>query len=210
MSSSKSDPHNDTASVYHDEPTDHVHQQVKIIKKTKHNRKASEANIGNVAEKIDSVSASSAEDSVSADTMSKPATVTAAGSTDNIATSDATNTCDCVSGNVMYTVAGMFGLAGLSGLFLLTLLNGEDRKFLMVSIFDVLLSSAGLPLLTVYTVSQHGPVLCLIILILAMLLGLSIVYREITNKPVPKWLIGLHIALSFIGFGLLLFFVIAH
>ena len=203
---SHSDPNNHTSSVYNDDPADHVHEQVKIIKKVPLYAQV------DIKEPADTLF-QEAKDGISSSDTSSAAAISITDTDANVETISNTTVdsdCRCVSKTTIYTSIGLFGMAGLASIFMLSLLTANHKKLLLVAVADVVLSAMGMPLLTISTFYGQIPIFCLLLLLLAILCGLIIIYLEIMQKPIPKWLIYMHVILSFVGFILLLVVMIPH
>lgn len=108
---------------------------------------------------------------------------------------------------MIYAIIGFFALAAILGSVLLSfILKGKETPK-GVAIAHGLLAVTGLILLIVYT-TQHTPrpIESLILFIIAATGGIFLFARDVTNKPVPKWLAVVHGLIAVTGFIFLLFF----
>lgn len=108
---------------------------------------------------------------------------------------------------MVYAVISFFALAAILGLLLLSfILKGKETPK-GVAIVHGLLAMTGLVLLIIYT-TQHlpGPIKSLILFIIAAMAGSLVFSRDITNKPIPKWLAVVHGLIAVTGFAFLLLF----
>src|SRR3954471_13864514 len=112
--------------------------------------------------------------------------------------------------NTIYTIIGLFSLAALMGMYLLSLVlqNKETPKF--VTLLHGLFAATALVILIIYT-SNNGPDLwaSIILFVMAALGGVVLVYRDITARKIPKWLAITHGVTAVAGFAVLLFKVFA-
>jgi peptidoglycan/LPS O-acetylase OafA/YrhL len=105
----------------------------------------------------------------------------------------------------LYTVIGLLALGALVGMYLLVLVlqNKETPKF--VAFIHGAFVVSGLFLLISYTITaMPGPVEAVILFIMAALGGLVLIYRDLTKKPIPKWLAVGHGLIAVAGFIFLL------
>ena len=86
----------------------------------------------------------------------------------------------------------------------------DQKRPLFAAIVHGLFNASGLTLLFVYCIYQNGPIAGLIALLLAALCGLAMIYNEVKDTQVPKWLGALHGVLSLTGLVLLLIFALGH
>ena len=110
----------------------------------------------------------------------------------------------------IYSVTGLFALAALLGMYLLTLVlqNKETPKF--VTLLHGLFAATALVILIIYACNDGPDMLASIILfVMAALGGFILVYRDITAKKIPKWLALAHGLLAVTGFVILLVKVFA-
>jgi hypothetical protein len=108
---------------------------------------------------------------------------------------------------MIYTSIAFFALAAVLGLILISfILKGKETPK-GVAIAHGLLAATGLVLLIIYT-TQHtpGPLESVILFAIAATGGIIVFARDISNKPVPKWLAVLHGLIAVTGFVFLLLF----
>jgi peptidoglycan/LPS O-acetylase OafA/YrhL len=108
---------------------------------------------------------------------------------------------------IIYTSIGFFALAALLGMYLLTfVLRGKETPKAIVFSHGPM-AVVGVVLLLIYIFKDGpNPMESLILFILAAAGGVFMVYRDITNKPIPKLLAIGHGLLAVTGFVLLLIF----
>lgn len=101
----------------------------------------------------------------------------------------------------------VFILAALLGLTLLIYVLKNKNTPKGVAIIHGTVAASGIILLIIYSFTNASkPYLPLIIFILAALGGFYMMYRDITNKTLPKWLAVGHGVIALIAFLLLLAF----
>ncbi|WP_276134038.1 hypothetical protein [Polluticoccus soli] len=108
---------------------------------------------------------------------------------------------------MLYTIIAVFALAAILGMTLLSyvLRSKETPKALMI--FHGLFAATGLILLLSYVFGNSpGPKESAILFVIAALGGAVLVTKDLTGKPIPKWLAVTHGLLAVTGFILLLVF----
>lgn len=108
---------------------------------------------------------------------------------------------------MIYTCITLFALAAILGMILLSfILKGKETPK-GVAIAHGLLAATGLVLLIMYTTkATPGPVESVILFAIAATGGIIVFARDITNKPIPKWLAVVHGLVAVAGFAFLLMF----
>lgn len=108
---------------------------------------------------------------------------------------------------MIYTVIGFFALAAILGLILLSFILREKETPKGIAILHGLLAATGLVLLIIYcTDHTPRPVESLVLFIIAATGGFIVFARDISNKPLPKWLPVAHGLIAVTGFVFLLVF----
>lgn len=108
---------------------------------------------------------------------------------------------------MLYTIIGLFALAALLGMALLSyvLKDKETPKGAMIA--HGLFAASGLVLLLMYVFrNTPGPVESAVLFVIAALGGFVLVARDLTGKKIPKWLAVTHGLLAVAGFLFLLVF----
>lgn len=107
----------------------------------------------------------------------------------------------------LYITIGLFSLAALLGLILISyVLRSKETPKAAVFAHGVM-AAAGLVLLLLYVLDNGpGPWESLILFVLAATGGFYMFYRDLTGRPIPKWLAVGHGLLAVTGFVLLLVF----
>lgn len=108
---------------------------------------------------------------------------------------------------MILTAIGLFALAALLGMFLLTfVLQGKETPKAVVFTHGPL-AAIALVLLIIYALrSGPGPTESIVLFVVAAMGGFFMLYRDLTGKPIPKWLAVVHGLLAVSGFVLLLLF----
>ena len=110
---------------------------------------------------------------------------------------------------MLYSIIAVFALAAIMGSILLYHVLGSRPVPRGVLILHGLFAATGLGLLIYYVMgNEPGPMEAMILFIIAALGGFVMVSRELTGKPVPKWLAVVHGLLAVSGFILLLVFAL--
>ncbi len=107
---------------------------------------------------------------------------------------------------MIYTAIAFFALAAVLGMVLLSfVLKGKETPKGVVFTHGPL-AAIGLVLLIIYTINNPGPVESIVLFIIAALGGVVLVIRDLSRKPIPKWLAVLHGLIAVSGFIFLLIF----
>lgn len=108
---------------------------------------------------------------------------------------------------MIITAIGLFALAAMLGMMLLSfVLSGKETPKAVVFTHGPL-AVAGLILLIIYGAKRGpGPIESIILFAIAAAGGLIMVARDLTGKPIPKWLAIAHGLIAVVGFVLLLIF----
>lgn len=109
--------------------------------------------------------------------------------------------------NLIYTAIGFFALAALLGLYLLTfVLRGKETPKAIVFTHGPM-AAIGVVLLVVYALKGGpNPTESIVLFVLAALGGVYMVIRDLSGKPIPKFLAVGHGLLAVTGFIFLLLF----
>jgi hypothetical protein len=101
----------------------------------------------------------------------------------------------------------LFTVAAFLGIYLLTFVLQHKETPKGVAFTHGPLASIGLILLIIYALKyQPAPISSIIIFILAAMGGTVLILRDLTGKPLPKWLAIGHGLIAAVGFILLLKF----
>ncbi|MFL5752790.1 MAG: hypothetical protein ACJ76F_05240 [Bacteroidia bacterium] len=109
--------------------------------------------------------------------------------------------------NTLYLIIGLFALGAIIGMYLLALVLQKKETPKFVAFIHGAFVATALILLVVYN-NQHGPGLMesIVLFVVAALGGLVLIVRDLTGKPLPKWLAVGHGLIAVAGFIFLLFF----
>jgi hypothetical protein len=111
--------------------------------------------------------------------------------------------------SLIYASIGFFALAALLGMYLLSfVLQGKETPKTIVFTHGPM-AVIGLVLLIIYAVKGGpNPTESLVLFILAAIGGLYMISRDLTGKPIPKFLAVGHGLLAVAGFIFLLIFAL--
>lgn len=102
-----------------------------------------------------------------------------------------------------------FVLAAMLGVYLLSLVLADKKINKSVAITHGLFAAIGLVLLIVYPFYyEPSPILSTVLFIFAALGGLTMMYKGISGKAIPKWLALGHGTLAIIGLATLVVFIL--
>jgi hypothetical protein len=108
---------------------------------------------------------------------------------------------------LIYGALATFGIAALGGIYLLSLVLRDKQTPKLVALIHGLFAVTGLILLIVYcTKNTPGPVVSIGIFVVAALGGLILIYKDLTDNKVPKWLGIVHGLAAVSGYIALLVF----
>lgn len=103
----------------------------------------------------------------------------------------------------------LFAAAALLGIYLLSFILRNKETPKKVAFTHGPLAALGLVLLIIYSLThQPAPIISLVIFILAAMGGSMLLYRDLTGKPIPKWMAIGHGVTALIGFVFLIIFAI--
>ena len=107
---------------------------------------------------------------------------------------------------MIYTAIAFFALAAILGMILLSyVLKGKETPKGVVFTHGPL-AAIGLVLLIIYTVNNPGPVESIVLFTIAALGGVVMLVKDLSGKPIPKWLAVVHGLIAVSGFIFLLVF----
>jgi hypothetical protein len=112
--------------------------------------------------------------------------------------------------NTLYLVIALFALGALIGMYLLSLVLQKKETPKAIALIHGLFVAVALVLLIVYTSNHPGPIESIVLFVLAALGGLVLFIRDLTGKPLPKWLALGHGLIAVAGFIFLLVFAFGH
>lgn len=108
---------------------------------------------------------------------------------------------------MIYTAISFFALAAILGMVLLTfVLQGKETPKGIVFSHGPL-AVIGLVLIIIYAFKEGpGPIEAIVLFIIAAAGGIMMVVKDLSGKPVPKWLAIAHGLIAVTGFIFLLVF----
>ena len=99
-----------------------------------------------------------------------------------------------------YFIIGLFALAALGGIYLLTLVLQRKETPKLVAFVHGLAAATALVLLIVYAMKNEGSfTVSIVCFVLAALGGFVLIYRDLTAKPIPRGLAVVHGLLAATG-----------
>ncbi|MGZ3865185.1 MAG: hypothetical protein ACXVC6_04555 [Bacteroidia bacterium] len=106
--------------------------------------------------------------------------------------------------NTLYLIVSLFALGALIGMYLLALVlqNKETPKF--VAFIHGGFVVAALALLIIYSMHNPGLTEVIVLFVVAAMGGLVLIVRDLSSKPIPKWLAIGHGLIAVTGFIFLL------
>lgn len=109
----------------------------------------------------------------------------------------------------LYTIIGLFSLAALLGMFLLSFVLRNQKTPKIVAFIHGPLAIIALILLINYS-TDHGPGLTesIVLFTMAALGGIILIIRDVTGRSVPKWLAVAHGLIAITGFIFLLVYAL--
>lgn len=109
--------------------------------------------------------------------------------------------------NTLYTIIGLFSLGAIIGIYLLTLILRDKKTPKAAALVHGLFVIAAVIMLIAYVGDNNpSPIESLVLFILAALGGIVLIYRDLTGKSLPKWLVIGHGVAAIAGFIFLLTF----
>lgn len=111
---------------------------------------------------------------------------------------------------MLYYAIGLFVLAALFGLILVTAVLKDKPTPKPVVFIHGGVAVIAVLLVIYYIIQNHGsgPILSLVLFILAALGGLTMFTIDMQNKPIPKWIAIVHPLVAAAGLIALIFFVV--
>lgn len=107
--------------------------------------------------------------------------------------------------NTIYAIVGLFALGAVIGMYLLALVLQKKETPKFVAVVHGLFVAAALVMLIVYNTKNPGVLDAIVLFVIAALGGIVLFVRDITAKPLPRWLALTHALVAVAGFVVLLF-----
>ena len=109
--------------------------------------------------------------------------------------------------NSLFAIIGLFAVGALIGIYLLTLVLQNKETSKLIAFMHGALVASALVMLIIYTINHiPSPIESLVFFVMAALGGFVLIYRDLTGKPIPKWLAVTHGLLALAGFIFLIIF----
>lgn len=109
---------------------------------------------------------------------------------------------------MLLVALGLFAIAALLGLYLLTFILQNKNTPKGVAFTHGPLAATGLIILIIYALLYSpAPIISIVIFVLAALGGFMLIFKDITGKPIPKWLALGHGITAVISFIFLVMFI---
>jgi hypothetical protein len=106
--------------------------------------------------------------------------------------------------NTLYLIIALFALGAIMGMYLLALVLQRKETPKFVAFIHGAFVAVALVLLIVYNLKHPGLMESIVLFIVAALGGLVLIVRDLTGKPIPKWLAVVHGLIAVTGFVFLL------
>ena len=197
---------------YVDKPSMHVHEQtiVKEIKKVGRS-KSTEGGASNNTQANDSTrqSGNTTPAASSTDTIGGINQNEASGN-GNMNTPNTSEVPVISNQNTtaLYAALTAFGIGALIGLFLLVMILRDRKTSKLMALIHGALGLVGIGMLIVYSMFYTGLVVSIVILAIAATGGIIVFYKDVSNEPLPKWLVITHGVVAVAGVVTLIVFAI--
>ncbi|HWY12665.1 MAG TPA: hypothetical protein VN026_15130 [Bacteroidia bacterium] len=107
----------------------------------------------------------------------------------------------------IYTAVAILGMTAIIGMYLISLVLKDKPTPIVAAIVHGIFAILGVALLVNYCVwTAPRPVASMTVFIIAALGGLTLGYKHVTGKKLPKWLAVVHGLAAVTGYVLLLCF----
>lgn len=111
--------------------------------------------------------------------------------------------------NLIYAAIGLFAVAAMIGIFLLTRVLQKKETPKLVAVTHGLLAATALTLVIIHTVNTGADLVQVIVLfVIAALGGITLFVRDITGKTLPKALAIAHGLIAVTAFVFLLVYAL--
>jgi hypothetical protein len=112
--------------------------------------------------------------------------------------------------NTLYLIIALFALGALIGMYLLALVLQKKETPKFVAFIHGAFVAVALVLLIVYNSQHPGLIESIVLFVMAAIGGLVLIVRDLTGKPIPRWLAVAHGLIAVTGFIFLLVFAFSH
>lgn len=106
--------------------------------------------------------------------------------------------------NSLYLIIALFALGAIIGMYLLSLVLQKKETPKLVALIHGVFVVAALTLLIIYSMEHPGLVEVIVLFVIAALGGLVLIVRDLSRKPLPRWLAIVHGLIAVTGFIFLL------
>ncbi|MFL5765924.1 MAG: hypothetical protein ACJ77K_18405 [Bacteroidia bacterium] len=106
--------------------------------------------------------------------------------------------------NTLYLIITLFALGALVGMYLLALVLQKKETPKFVAFIHGAFVVAALILLITYSLQNPGLREAIVLFVIAAIGGLVLIIRDVTAKPIPRWLAVVHGLIAVSGFIFLL------
>jgi hypothetical protein len=108
--------------------------------------------------------------------------------------------------NTLYLIIALFSLGAIIGMYLLTLVLQKKETPKSIAFIHGAFVASALVLLIIYNSRHPGLMESIVLFVIAALGGVVLIVRDLTGKPLPKWLAVAHGLIAVTGFIFLLVF----
>ncbi len=108
--------------------------------------------------------------------------------------------------NTLYFIIAIFALGALIGMYLLSFVLQKKETPKIVSYVHGALVGTALVLLVCYAADTPGLTEVVILFVIAASGGITMIVRDLKDKPLPRWLALAHGTIALTGFALLLIY----
>jgi hypothetical protein len=106
--------------------------------------------------------------------------------------------------NSLYTIIALFALGAIVGMYLLSLVLQKKETPKFVAFIHGGFVVIALIMLGFYNSNHPGLMDCIILFVVAAAGGLVLFMRDLSSKPIPRWLAVVHGLIAVTGFVVLL------
>jgi hypothetical protein len=106
--------------------------------------------------------------------------------------------------NSLYLIIALFALGAIIGMYLLALVLQKKQTPKFVALIHGAFVAVALVLLIIYNSQHPGPIESIVLFVIAALGGLVLIVRDLSGKPLPRWLAIGHGLIAVTGFIFLL------
>lgn len=112
---------------------------------------------------------------------------------------------------LIYSAITIFGMTAIAGMYLLSLILRNKETPKGIAFIHGVLAVIALVLLIIFSINNpEGPIVSIVIFVIAALGGLMLIYKDLTKEKVPVWLGIVHGVTAVVGFIFLIVYAINH